>query len=217
MVDTPEKTNDDDIEDPVEDKPPERQPKRQLPRRRSKSRRSKDCNTGTGKNNIPDDAENNEDPVEVTSEQEEQENGQVSPDEQAMPNDSEDSSYRPLSEDEESLGNEDFIVPKDPLEQERFKRELIATARSLKKKQQQLQADQDLLVDRWTDVLTTEEYGLKRPAKSYPKHRLLPQFDEEAPDPIPPSRNADRPPRGRDSAADRPPHGRDKVATHAYQ
>ena len=41
----------------------------------------------------------------------------------------------------------------EPLEQERFKRQLIATARSLKKKQQQLQADQDLLVDRWTDVL----------------------------------------------------------------
>ena len=28
MVDTPEKTNNDDKEDPVEDKPPERQPKR---------------------------------------------------------------------------------------------------------------------------------------------------------------------------------------------
>ena len=62
--------------------------------------------------------------------------------------DSEDGSYLPLSEEEESLSNEDFIVPEEPLEQERFKRQLIATARSLKKKQQQLQGDQDLLNDK---------------------------------------------------------------------
>ncbi len=73
-----------------------------------------------------------------------------------------------------SLGNEDFIMPEEPLEQECFKRRLIATARSLKKKQRQLQADQDLLNDRWSDVLAAEEYGLKCPAKSYPKHKLLP-------------------------------------------
>ena len=95
-----------------------------------------------------------------------------------------------------SLGNEDFIVPEEPLEQERFKRRLIATARSLKKKQQ-LQADQDLLNDRWTNVLAAEEYGLERPTKSYPKHKLLPQFDNEALEPVLPAHNAaDRPPRG---------------------
>ena len=93
----------------------------------------------------------------------------------------------PLSEDDVSLGDEDFIVPGEPLEQERFKRQLIATARSIKKKQQQLQADQDLLNDKWTDVLAAKEYGLKRPSKSYPKRKLLPQFDEEAPKYIPPS------------------------------
>ena len=49
--------------------------------------------------------------------------------------DSEDSNYLPLSEEEESLGNEEFIVPEEPLEQERFKRRLIATARSLRRKQ----------------------------------------------------------------------------------
>ena len=37
----------------------------------------------------------------------------------------------PLSEDEVSLGDEEFIVPKDPVEQEPFKRRLIATAKSL--------------------------------------------------------------------------------------
>ena len=50
----------------------------------------------------------------------------------------------------------------------------MATANSLKKKQQQLRADQDLLADRWTEVLAAEEYELERPSKSYPKCRLLP-------------------------------------------
>ena len=68
----------------------------------------------------------------------------------------------PLSEDEVSLGDKEFIVPEDPVEQERFKRRLIATANSLKKKQQQLRADQDLPADRWTQVLAAEEYELER-------------------------------------------------------
>ena len=82
----------------------------------------------------------------------------------------------PLSKDEVNLGDVEFIMPEDPVEQERFKRRLIATMKSLKKKQQQLQADQDLLTDRWTEVLVDEEYGLERPNKSYPRHRLLPQL-----------------------------------------
>ena len=40
----------------------------------------------------------------------------------------------PLSEDEESLGDDEFIIPEDPVEQERFKHWLMATANSLKKK-----------------------------------------------------------------------------------
>ena len=58
----------------------------------------------------------------------------------------------PLSEDEVSLSDEGFIMPEDPVEQERVKRRLIATSNSLKKKQQQLRADQDLLANRWTEV-----------------------------------------------------------------
>ena len=99
-------------------------------------------------------------------------------------------------------------MPEEPLEQERFKRQLIATARSLKKKQQQLQAEQDTLNDRWTQVLAAEEYGLQCPAKSYPKHRLLPQFNDEAVEPIPLRY-------GRADEPDRPPRGRDKAATYA--
>ena len=93
-------------------------------------------------------------------------------------------------------------MPEDPVEQKRFKRQLMATARSLKKKQQQLQADQDLLTDRWTKVLAAEEYGLQRHTKGYPKHKLLPQLEEEALKPMLPAHDA----------ADRPPHGLDKPA-----
>ena len=91
-----------------------------------------------------------------------------------MNDDSEDSNYMPLSEDEVSLGDEEFIVPEDPVEQEHFTRQLIATAKSLKKKKQKLQADQDLLTDKWTEVLAAEEYRLEHLTKSYPKRRLLP-------------------------------------------
>ena len=67
MVDTPKEVNGEDKGDPVEDKPHEIQPKRRRQRRRSKSRRGKDNNTDTGENNTPDDAEDNEEPIEATS------------------------------------------------------------------------------------------------------------------------------------------------------
>ena len=108
----------------------------------------------------------------------------------------------PLSEDEVNLGDEEFIVPEDPFEQERFKHWLMATANSLKEKQQQLQADQDLLADRWTEVLAAEEYELERPSKSYPKRRLLPHLEEEALKPTSPVYDA----------ANLPPHGRAREA-----
>ena len=112
------------------------------------------------------------------SEQDEREEGEYSPG-HADNKDVEDNNYMPESEEEVSLGDEDFMALEEPLEQERFKRQLIAAARSLKKKQQQLQAEQDTLHDRWTKVLAAEEYGLERPTTSYPKRRLLPQFDDE--------------------------------------
>ena len=111
----------------------------------------------------------------------------------------------PPSGDEASLDDDEFVVPEDPVEQERFKRRLMATANSLKKKQQQLRADQDLLADRWTEVLADEEHELERPSKSYPKRKLLPRLEEEAYEPASPADNtADRPPRGRDREARRP-------------
>ena len=41
----------------------------------------------------------------------------------------------------------------------------MATSRSLQRKKEQLKADQDVLVDRWTKVLATEKYELDSPAK----------------------------------------------------
>ena len=161
MVDTPKESNGDEAK---EDNPVEKQSRHRHHRRRSKPCHSKNSDIGTRDNN-PDGAEDENNPAQPGFEQAEQEDGQASPKEQATDGESEDDNYMPLSKYKVSLGDEEFIVPEDPVEQERFKRRLIATAKSLKKKQQQLQADQDLLTDRWTEVLVAEEYGLECPTK----------------------------------------------------
>ena len=164
MVDIPKDGNG---EGTAEDDPSRKQPKRRRQRRRSKSRHSKNGDSGTGDNNTPDSAEDN--PLQQDSAQED---GDANPHERVADEEVED--YMPPSRDEASLNDDEFVVPEDPVEQERFKRRLMATASSLKKKQQQLRADQDLLADRWTEVLASEEYELGRPSKSYPKCMLLP-------------------------------------------
>ena len=122
MVDTPRETNGDEA---IEDNPLGKQSKLGRHRRRSKPHHS---NTGTG--------EEEYNPDQATFEQAEQEYGQVSPDEQATDGYLEDDNYMPPSEDEVSLGDDEFGIPEDPIEQECLKRRLIATARSLKKKEQ---------------------------------------------------------------------------------
>src|SRR4051812_35563000 len=184
MVDAPK---DGDGNGTAEDGTSRKPPKRRRQRRRSKSRQSMIGDSGTGDNTTPDSAEEHQ-PQQDSA----QEDGEASPHERAAEQEVEDDNYMPPSEDEASLGDDEFVVPSDPAEQERFQRKLIAAANSLKKKQQQLRADQDLLADRWTEVLAAEEYELGRPSKNYPKHRLLPLSEEEAQD------MADRPPRGRD-------------------
>ena len=65
----------------------------------------------------------------------------------------------------------------------------MATARSLKKQKQRLKAAQNTLSSRWNKVLDTEaKYGGSRPIKSYPKRKLLPEFDDEALEPIQPKK-----------------------------
>ena len=132
MVDTPKES---DGNKAIEDNPLEKQPKHRRHRRRSKPRHR---NNSIGDENSPDGAEDEYNTDEPSFEQAEQEDEQVSPEEQATDGYLEEDNYMPPSEDEVSLGDDEFGVPEDPVEQERFKRRLIATARSLKKKQQQL-------------------------------------------------------------------------------
>ena len=129
MVDTPKEGDGDKA---TEDNPPKKQSKHRRQRHRSKPRHSKSSDTCTRDNNAPDSTEDEDNPLQPGLEQED---GQASPKEQAPGGESEDDNYMPISEDEVSLGDEEFIVPEDPVEQERFKRRLIATAHSLKKKQ----------------------------------------------------------------------------------
>ena len=126
MVDTPKAG---DGEEKTEDDPSKKKPKRRRQRRRSKSRQSKNGDSGTGDNNTPDSAEDN--PLQQNSAQED---GDASPHERAAEEEVED--YMPPSRDEASLDDDEFVVPEDPVEQERFKRRHMATANSLKKKQQ---------------------------------------------------------------------------------
>ena len=129
-MDTPKEGNGDET---TEDDPSKKQPKRRRQRHRSKNRQGKSSDTGTGDNNTSDSAKDNNNPLQHDVELEDE---QASPPEQATDGELEEENYMPLSEDEASLGDDEFIVPEDPVEQERFKRQLMATANSLKKKQQ---------------------------------------------------------------------------------
>ena len=126
MVYTPKEGNGDGTS---EDDPSKKQPKRRRQRRRSKSRQSKNGDSGSGDNNTPDSAEDNH--LQRDSAQEDRE---ASPHERAADREVEDDNYIPPSEDEASLDDDEFAVPEDPVEQERFKHRLMATVSSLKKK-----------------------------------------------------------------------------------
>ena len=128
MVDTPK---DGDGDGTVGDDAPKKQSKRRRQRRCSKSRQNKNGDSGTGDNTTPDSAE--EYPPQQDSAQKD---GEASPHERAADREVEDDNYTPPSEDEASLDDDEFVIPSDPAEQERFKHRLLATARSLKKKQQ---------------------------------------------------------------------------------
>ena len=135
MVDTPKQNNGEDQKDATKDNPLEKQPKRRHQRRHSKPCQGRNSNTSTRDNSTPDNVEDENNPAQPSFEQAEREDGQASPKEQATDGESEDDTYMPLSKEEVSLGDEEFIVPEDLVEQDRFKRRLIATAKSLKKKQ----------------------------------------------------------------------------------
>ena len=92
----------------------------------------------------------------------------------------------------------------------------------MKQKSQQLQAEQDIPNDKWTEVLSVEERAAGND-RHYPRKELPSEFDEEVND-TPPSRSEwakklDHPPRGRDGPAvgyrNTPkiprPHGKDPL------
>ena len=200
MVDTPK-------EDGEEEKDP---PKRRRTRKRSKGtgrgKGSQNNNTDATDNGAtPDDAEYQGNGDNTTPGQLGGPTGMSDNEDPEDPEDPEDKNYLPESEEEVSLGPEEFIVPEDPYEQEKFRRRLVATARSMKKQRKQLQADQDTLNDKWVEVLAAEQdLELRRadPVKSYPRRRLLPAFDDEVAENVPFKHDGadqpDRPPRGRD-------------------
>ena len=134
-------------------------------------------------------------------EQDEPGDGEHSPEQMSNDSDPKDKIHQPVSGEENSPDDDTLNIPEKHLEQENLHRRLIATARSLKKQKQQLKAAHNMLNHRWNKVLHTDEiYGSNRHTKSYPKRKLLPEFDDEAIAPIPPKNNTtdlpDRPPRG---------------------
>ena len=100
------------------------------------------------------------------------EQGEPSPDHGNTENQTE----QPDSVKDNSL---DDITPDRHPEQQNARQRLIATARSLKKQKQRLKAAEDTLRIRWSKVVNTAaKYGGNRHTKSYPKRKLLPEFDE---------------------------------------
>ncbi|KAI5000670.1 hypothetical protein ZWY2020_010629 [Hordeum vulgare] len=110
--------------------------KRRREKKKTKARKGKESNAGTGENPNPEDKENlaeSQKPSDPAYDADLP--GYMDKNQPKDPDDSEDSNYVPSIEVDESLGAEDFIVPEDPLDQEVFTQQLIATARSLKLKQ----------------------------------------------------------------------------------
>ena len=142
-------------------------------------------------------------------EQDEPGDREHSPEPMSDDGDPEGKTHQPVSGEENSPDDDALIITEKHLEQENLHRRLIATTRSLKKQKQRLKATHDTLNRRWNNVLDTEEkYGSDRHTKSYPKCKLLPEFDDEVVEPIPPKNNTADPP-------DRPPRGHDRAANDA--
>ena len=127
--------------------------------------------------------------------------------------DPEDDDYYPESEEDRSLGPDEYDVIEEPLEApqlEAFRRRLASTAKSIKQKSQRLKSEQDELNDRWVELLRAEQALEDKLEKTganqfYPRRNLLPELDEEAEDSVLSKREwaekPDRPPRGRDRPA----------------
>ena len=181
MVDTPKKGNGDEA---AEDDPSKKLPKRQRQRRRSKSRHSKNSDNSARGNNSPVDSRRNDDCTTLVAEHDQDANDKHSTDPMSEHDDAKDKPHQTPSGDKNSPDEDAHIIPETHLEQEDLRRRLIATARILKKQKQRLKATQDTLNSRWNKVLDNEtKYGGSYHTNSYPKRKLLPEFDDEALEP----------------------------------
>ena len=121
-------------------------------------------------------------------EQDEPGDAEHSPEQMSDHGDPEGKTHQPASGEEDSPDDDAFIIPEKRLEQDNLCRKLLATAMSLKNQKHRLNIVQDTLKRRWNKVLDTEgKCGNDRHTKSYPKRKLLPEFDEEASKPPQPN------------------------------
>src|SRR3954471_18884860 len=95
------------------------------------------------------------------------------------------------------------------MEQKDLQERLVATARSLKKQKRKLKTAENALKTRWSKVIkTADKYGDSRRTKSYPKRKLLPEFDQEA---LEPQHLKNK----KATRSDRRPHSHHKTASGA--
>ena len=209
MVDTPKEGNGDGTtEDAAKNSSLEKQSKRRR-RRRSKSCLGKNSDNSARENNTPVDSRGNDDHIDPVEEHDETANGEHSTDPMSEHGDTKDKPHQPVPGEENSPDEDAHIILETHLEQENLRRRLIASATSLKKQKKRLKAAQNTLNIRWNKVLDNEEnYGGSYHTKSYPKRKLLPEFDDEAVEPTQPkNKTANRP--------DQPPCGHDREANKA--
>ena len=160
MVDTPKRSNDKDQTGATRDRSLEKQSRRWL-KRRAKPHLDRDPAIEQG--------ESTED--EHVIEQLPKQGGQT---EQSVPG---------------KDNSPDDLTPDKLLETKNLHQRLVATARSLEKQKRKLTTAEDALRIRWSKVRNTaDKYGGSRRTKSYPKRKLLPEFDKEALEP-PQSKN----------------------------
>src|SRR3954466_3001848 len=183
MVDTPKGSDNEEHEDGTKDQSLEKQSKR---RRKRRPKPRLDTDPAIEQDEPADDEHALEQPSEQSKSDKEAK--QPVPGENGIPDD---------------------LTPDKPTEQKNLHKRLVATAHSLKKQKRKLKTGEDALRIRWSKVINTaDKYGGSRHTKSYPKRKLLPEFDEEAVEP-PQSKkkNATR--------SDRRPHGQHRAANGA--
>ena len=133
MVDTPNKDDNDNLED----KTPGQKPKRRH-RCRSKSSNGKNSDKSARRVDIPANSESNNDHMDPAMEQDDQGHAKSSSEQIPDHNDPEGQAHEAAPEQEDSPDDDAFIIPDEQVERDNLHRKLMATTRSLKKQKQRL-------------------------------------------------------------------------------